>query len=143
MGAVTNGLIALSKILAYCGFPAVSAIMFTYLQRVDIAWAVLTSLSCEVLDWSINRGVTVFTRREYEQHFFRRCVQPLIYAVYMVTFDWKGTVPRLLTRECLRAFHGATEEEISFVLFDNYEQAMLAGEAFNFLDYEIYFNREI
>ena len=83
-------------------------------------------------------AVSGLTGRQTESHYYRERVQPYLYALYSLTLDFHGTAGRLVSAAYLHAFYQADVDEINLLLFDNYELAMMRGEAYNFMDLSIY-----
>ena len=68
-------------------------------------------------------------------------VQPFLYGLYALTLDFQGTGGRLVSSVFLDVFFNADVDEINLLLYDNYELAMMRGEAYNFFDLGIYWGQ--
>ncbi|MHA1330892.1 MAG: hypothetical protein ACTSR2_07435, partial [Candidatus Hodarchaeales archaeon] len=113
--------------------PELSAFMSTiYFQLEDIIAGALIHTFVEIMDAAgeLLTGIQI--------HWWRRNVQPLLYRVYMMTYDLKGTVGRYLAAGVYMVL-GNDPDEVLFTMYDPFERAMLNGEVYNYLDYGGYF----
>ncbi|MHA1215398.1 MAG: hypothetical protein ACTSPG_08870, partial [Candidatus Hodarchaeales archaeon] len=113
--------------------PELSAFISTiYFQLEDIIAGVLIHTFVEIMDMAGE----YLTGKQI--HWWRRNVQPLLYRIYMATYDLKGTVGRYLAAGVYMVL-GDDPDEVLFTMYDPFERAMLNGEVYNYLDYEGYF----
>ncbi|MFX1247050.1 MAG: hypothetical protein ACFFBQ_06665, partial [Promethearchaeota archaeon] len=100
----------------------------TFILEVrDVVAALAISGLCHLLDVVISP----------KECFFRENLGPLLYGLYMYTLDLDGTVARGATMIWAEATGAFDSDEMIYLTFDDYEIALMSGEAFNWLDYFI------
>ncbi len=122
--------------------PVAASILGNILQLEDIVACAIIHGVCELLDDVLTEHYVSFGYQA-ESSLFREKVQPFLYGLYALTLDIHGTGGRLASSAYLKLWWNATDEEINYLLYDNYELAMMRGEAFNFCDPEIYYDGSI
>lgn len=124
--------------------PTLGGFLGLLLQMEDIVAGALINLFCELLDlgttWSFGLFNYLLTGEQIVSHRWRKKLQPLLYALYALFLDFNGTIPRQTAGAFMDIFLGYDPDDLTHIMYDNYELALQRGEAYNFFDYASYFS---